>query len=59
MGGLVVDGKMAFPNAIVRTGKHDADCWLSEENMKKAPKDSQGFFQGAMTSLNEIGRAHV
>ena len=57
VGGLVVDGKMAFPNAIVRTGKHDADYWLSEENMKKAPKDSQGFFQGAMASLNAYVKA--
>ena len=57
VGGLVVDGKMAFPNAIVRADKHDADYWLSEENMKKAPKDSQGFFQGAMTSLNPYVKA--
>ena len=57
VGGLVVDGKMAFPNAIVRADKHDADYWLSEENMKKAPRDSQGFFQGAMASLNAYVKA--
>ena len=57
VGGLFVDGKMAFPNAVVRADKHDADFWLSEENMKKAPKDLQGFFQGAMASLNPYVKA--
>jgi glyoxylase-like metal-dependent hydrolase (beta-lactamase superfamily II) len=51
VGGITADGKMVFPNAIVRADKHDADFWLSEENMKKAPKENQGFFQGAMASL--------
>jgi glyoxylase-like metal-dependent hydrolase (beta-lactamase superfamily II) len=51
VGGLLTDGATAFPNAIVRLDKADADFWLSEANMKAAPKDSQGFFQGAMTSL--------
>jgi glyoxylase-like metal-dependent hydrolase (beta-lactamase superfamily II) len=51
VGGLLSDGAMAFPNAIVRLDKADADFWLSEANMKAAPKDAQGFFQGAMTSL--------
>jgi glyoxylase-like metal-dependent hydrolase (beta-lactamase superfamily II) len=51
VGGLLTDGAMAFPNAIVRLDKADADFWLSEANMKAAPKDAQGFFQGAMTSL--------
>ena len=57
VGGLFVDGKMAFPNAVVRADKHDADFWLSEANMKKAPKDLQGFFQGAMASLNPYVKA--
>jgi glyoxylase-like metal-dependent hydrolase (beta-lactamase superfamily II) len=51
VGGLLTDGAMAFPNAIVLLDKADADFWLSEANMKAAPKDSQGFFKGAMTSL--------
>ena len=57
VGGLMVDGKVAFPNAIVRADKHDADYWLSEDNMKKAPKDVQGFFQGAQASLNPYVKA--
>ncbi len=52
VGGLVAGGVIAFPNAIVRADKADADFWLSEANMKAAPKESQGFFQGAMASIN-------
>ncbi|WP_086920453.1 MBL fold metallo-hydrolase [Variovorax sp. JS1663] len=52
VGGLLADGKPAFPNAIVRADKHDADFWLSQANMDKAPADSKGFFQGAMAALN-------
>ena len=51
VGGLMAGGAMAFPNAVVRLDKADSDFWLSEANMNAAPKDSQGFFQGAMVSL--------
>jgi glyoxylase-like metal-dependent hydrolase (beta-lactamase superfamily II) len=52
VGGLVAaDGQRAFPNAVVRADKADAAYWLSSENMQKAPKDAQGFFQAAMASL--------
>lgn len=52
IGGLMADGKMAFPNAIVRADKRDADYWLSQENMNKAPADAKDSFKGVMTSLN-------
>ena len=51
VGGLAADGKPVFPNAIVRADQHDADFWLSQANLDAAPKDSKGFFQGAMASL--------
>ncbi len=57
VGGLVVDGKLAFPNATVHAGKEDADFWLSEAVMKKAPADSQMFFQIAQASLNPYVQA--
>jgi glyoxylase-like metal-dependent hydrolase (beta-lactamase superfamily II) len=50
-GGLMSGGAMAFPNAIVRVDKADADYWLSEANLAKAPKDAKGFFEGAQASL--------
>ena len=52
VGGLMNGTAIAFPNATLRIDKADADFWLSETKMKSAPKDSQGFFQGAMASVN-------
>jgi glyoxylase-like metal-dependent hydrolase (beta-lactamase superfamily II) len=51
VGGLAVDGKIVFPNAVVRADQADADFWLSAANLEAAPKDSKGFFQGAQASL--------
>lgn len=52
VGGLMSEGKLVFANATVHADQHDADFWLSQANMDKAPKESQGFFQGAMASMN-------
>ncbi|MBK7531049.1 MBL fold metallo-hydrolase [Piscinibacter sp.] len=51
VGGLAADGKVVFPNAVVRADQADADFWLSAANLEAAPKDSKGFFQGAQASL--------
>ncbi len=52
VGGLVLDGKLVFPNATVHADRHDADFWLSQANLDKAPKEMQDFFKGAQASLN-------
>jgi glyoxylase-like metal-dependent hydrolase (beta-lactamase superfamily II) len=52
VGGLVAGDQRAFPNATVHADQHDADFWLSQAQMEKAPADAKGFFQGAMASLN-------
>lgn len=52
IGGLVSNGQRVFPNAVVRAGKADADYWLSQANMAKAPADKKDFFKGAMASIN-------
>jgi glyoxylase-like metal-dependent hydrolase (beta-lactamase superfamily II) len=57
VGGLVVDGKLAFPNATVHAGKEDADFWLSEAVMKRAPAEAQMFFKAAQDSLNPYVQA--
>ena len=57
VGGLMTGGQMAFPNATIHADKHDADHWLSQANMDKAPDDAKGFFQGAMASLNPYVKA--
>ncbi|UOD32090.1 MBL fold metallo-hydrolase [Massilia violaceinigra] len=51
VGGIAKDGAATFANAVVRADKRDADFWLSQANMEKAPADAKGFFQGAMASL--------
>jgi glyoxylase-like metal-dependent hydrolase (beta-lactamase superfamily II) len=57
IGGLMDGDKMAFPNAVVRADKRDADFWLSQANMDKASADGKGGFQGAMASINPYVKA--
>ncbi|MEO8102171.1 MAG: MBL fold metallo-hydrolase [Betaproteobacteria bacterium] len=52
VGGLMAGDKMAFPNALVRADKHDADFWLNPANLEKAAEGDKGFFKGAMASVN-------
>jgi glyoxylase-like metal-dependent hydrolase (beta-lactamase superfamily II) len=52
VGGLMAGDKLAFPNAIVRADKREADYWLSQANMDAAPENAKGFFKGAMASIN-------
>lgn len=52
VGGLASNGSVAFPKAVVRSDKRDADFWLSQRNLDQASDASKGFFQGAMASLN-------
>jgi glyoxylase-like metal-dependent hydrolase (beta-lactamase superfamily II) len=54
VGGLVADGKLAFPNATVHADKAEADYWLSAANLEKAPTDAKGLFQGAQASLGPV-----
>ena len=57
VGGLMSEGKIAFPNATLRADKKDADFWLSKDNLDKAPEANKGFFQGAMASVNPYVQA--
>ncbi len=52
IGGLAADGKLAFPNAIVRAAQQDADFWLSKAKMDAAPAEHRESFQSAMNMLN-------
>ena len=51
-GGLMVEGKLAFPNAVLRANQRDADFWLNEANLEKSPAAMKDFFKGAMASVN-------
>ncbi len=57
VGGLMTDGKMTYPNAVVRADQRDADFWLSPAMMEKAPDQFKGAFRGAMASLNPYAQA--
>lgn len=57
VGNLSANGKIAFPNAIVRAGKGDIDQFLSKDNTEKAPKEMKGFYEGAQASLNPYAAA--
>jgi glyoxylase-like metal-dependent hydrolase (beta-lactamase superfamily II) len=52
VGGLSVDGKPAFPNAVVRAAQQEADFWLSKGHMDAAAKDAKDSYQTAMNMLN-------
>jgi glyoxylase-like metal-dependent hydrolase (beta-lactamase superfamily II) len=58
VGGLMDGDKMVFPNAIVRADEHDADFWLDQANLEKAPDAAKEFFKGAMASLNPYVKAN-
>jgi glyoxylase-like metal-dependent hydrolase (beta-lactamase superfamily II) len=51
VGGLIIAGKAAFPNAIVRADEREADFWLSKERMDQASEPLKGFFLTAMRAL--------
>mgnify|MGYP003444245841 FL=1 len=36
----------------MRVDQRDADFWLSQANLDKAPEEAKGFFKGAMASMN-------
>ncbi|XYJ09263.1 MBL fold metallo-hydrolase [Telluria sp. B2] len=57
LGGLLVQAKPAFPNALVRAAKREADHWLSQANMDKAPEDAKGSFKNAMAALDPYVKA--
>lgn len=52
MGGLMAaDGKLAFPNAVLRMDKAEAEHWLSSEKMAKAAAEDQAGFKSAMATI--------
>jgi glyoxylase-like metal-dependent hydrolase (beta-lactamase superfamily II) len=52
VGGLLADGKPAFPNAIVRAAQQEADFWLSKAHMDAAPEDRKDGYKSAMKAVN-------
>jgi glyoxylase-like metal-dependent hydrolase (beta-lactamase superfamily II) len=57
VGGVTSGDKAAFPNAVLRVDQKDADFWLSEAVMNRAPAEVRDFFKGAMKSANPYAAA--
>jgi glyoxylase-like metal-dependent hydrolase (beta-lactamase superfamily II) len=57
VGSLVANGKIAFPNAVVRAHKLEGEFWLTQANMDKAPDAMKDFFKGAMASVGPYAAA--
>jgi glyoxylase-like metal-dependent hydrolase (beta-lactamase superfamily II) len=56
VGGLVKDGKPAFPKAKVYVARAEYDYWTSDEAMRKAPENRRGLFplvQGILRVLEQ------
>ena len=51
IGGLLRDGKAAFPNATVYLSKQEYDYWTNDEAMNKLPEDRRGNFENARKTL--------
>ncbi|WP_426323432.1 MBL fold metallo-hydrolase [Pseudoduganella sp. R-43] len=52
VGGLGGQDKPAFPNAVVRMDKRDADFFLSKANLDNASAEAKGNFQGPMSAVS-------
>jgi len=51
VGGVMVHGKPAYPNAVIRVSQADADYWLSSVTRNSAPAFLRPMFDGAQKVL--------
>lgn len=52
IGGLVHDGKRAFPNAVLRIAKADLAFWMSPANKTRAPEGVRASFAVAQEAIS-------
>lgn len=50
VGGILDNGKTAFPHAVLRVNQADADYWLSAANKATAPAFLRSFFDSAVAA---------
>jgi len=55
IGGLLLDGVPAFPNASVTVGDREVAYWTSEAEMNKLPVSKHGSFRNAQKVLTQYG----
>ncbi|MCT3805166.1 MBL fold metallo-hydrolase [Elizabethkingia anophelis] len=53
-GGLVMKGKIIFPNAIIHVNKAETDFWLNEKNAKKAEEKAMGASPRTFSNAKEM-----
>ncbi|MGK8198215.1 MBL fold metallo-hydrolase [Burkholderia cepacia] len=51
VGGIVTNGRMTFPNAVVRVNEIEANYWLDPDNKAQAPAFLASFFDAAAASV--------
>lgn len=56
-GGLMVNGKMTFPHALVRADAREAGYWLSDANLQQASGDVKESMQAASDCLSPYVKA--
>jgi glyoxylase-like metal-dependent hydrolase (beta-lactamase superfamily II) len=54
VGGIAPGGAIAFPNAIIRSSKIDADYWLNDTNENAAQAFLRPMFEGDKASLKPL-----
>jgi len=57
IGGLTHQEQAAFPHAVLRVSKVDADFWLNEKNMADTRPELQAYFPTAMAAVKPYSDA--
>jgi glyoxylase-like metal-dependent hydrolase (beta-lactamase superfamily II) len=57
VGGLLAEGRIAFPNATVLADRRDADFWLSLSELDQAPASRKPFFEAATATIGAYAKA--
>ena len=53
-GGLLMKGKVIFPNAVIHVNKAEMDFWLNEKNAKKADEKAMGASPRTFSNANDM-----
>ena len=55
IGGMLIDGEAAFPNAGVTVAAKEHRYWFSETEMMTLPENNHGHFRSAQNALRKYG----
>jgi glyoxylase-like metal-dependent hydrolase (beta-lactamase superfamily II) len=57
VGGLLLKGARAYPNATLRVARQEAEFWLNDKQMAAAPGPMRSQFQSAMAAVEPYRKA--